>query len=275
MSDDFKSRLGWKKPEEKDERDFPMALAIEKLKPPDDALADKTIRQAYDEGYFASWKAILSFWRWIKAFFWPTPKPPPAPLRKVRWFDPEQLDQGNTPHCVGFAATQFLNCDPIEDHLDNAYGHETYYACKILDGEPMAEDGTSVHSAASVLQDRGMIKTYVWAEKIEDIKTWVLEHGPVIVGTDWYTQMFYPDATGHVDVSGAYEGGHAYIIVGYDEEIDEFAFQNSWGAEWGDKGYFYIRATEWAKLFTGDPYAEACTTVEISKATFKEWMAAA
>jgi len=32
-------------------------------------------------------------------------------------------------------------------------------------------------------------------------------------------------------------GGHYMLIVGYDDEHQKFIVQNSWGEEWGDKGY--------------------------------------
>ena len=35
-------------------------------------------------------------------------------------------------------------------------------------------------------------------------------------------------------------GGHAIVIVGYDEEKRLFTFRNSWGEDWGDKGYGYL-----------------------------------
>jgi C1A family cysteine protease len=35
-------------------------------------------------------------------------------------------------------------------------------------------------------------------------------------------------------------GGHAILVVGYDDSKSWFIVRNSWGADWGDKGYFYI-----------------------------------
>lgn len=35
-------------------------------------------------------------------------------------------------------------------------------------------------------------------------------------------------------------GGHAVIIVGYDDNTRLFTIQNSWGESWGDKGYGYM-----------------------------------
>lgn len=38
-------------------------------------------------------------------------------------------------------------------------------------------------------------------------------------------------------------GGHAILIVGYDDKTNSFICRNSWGASWGDKGYFYMPYT--------------------------------
>ena len=35
-------------------------------------------------------------------------------------------------------------------------------------------------------------------------------------------------------------GGHAVLAVGYDENKKVIIVRNSWGEEWGDKGYFYM-----------------------------------
>jgi len=35
-------------------------------------------------------------------------------------------------------------------------------------------------------------------------------------------------------------GGHAVVCVGYDDNRRLWIMRNSWGTEWGDKGYFYL-----------------------------------
>lgn len=35
-------------------------------------------------------------------------------------------------------------------------------------------------------------------------------------------------------------GGHAVMVVGYDNAKRQFIVRNSWGTDWGDKGYFYM-----------------------------------
>jgi len=35
-------------------------------------------------------------------------------------------------------------------------------------------------------------------------------------------------------------GGHAVLLVGYDKNRNVFIARNSWGTNWGDRGYFYM-----------------------------------
>lgn len=40
--------------------------------------------------------------------------------------------------------------------------------------------------------------------------------------------------------SGTYRGSHAVCIIGYDNVVDRFLVQNSWGTTDGDEGYFWV-----------------------------------
>lgn len=49
-------------------------------------------------------------------------------------------------------------------------------------------------------------------------------------------------------------GGHAVMVVGHDDSINRFIVRNSWGAKWGQKGYFtmpyeYLENTDLAADF--------------------------
>jgi C1A family cysteine protease len=49
--------------------------------------------------------------------------------------------------------------------------------------------------------------------------------------------------TGRLELPGPKEkmlGGHAVLAVGYDIPTTRFIVRNSWGIEWGMKGYFTI-----------------------------------
>ena len=51
------------------------------------------------------------------------------------------------------------------------------------------------------------------------------------------------EQTGNLPMPGPQDqpiGGHAVMAVGYDDAKRHFIVRNSWGAVWGDKGYFYM-----------------------------------
>lgn len=57
--------------------------------------------------------------------------------------------------------------------------------------------------------------------------------------------------TGIVPMPGKNEellGGHAVLVVGYDDSKSWFIVRNSWGSSWGDKGYFYMPYTYFTDL---------------------------
>ena len=68
---------------------------------------------------------------------------------------------------------------------------------------------------------------------------------PIILGISLYESFETPDVarTGIVPMPSHNErllGGHAVLCVGYDDSRSCFIMRNSWGENWGDKGYFYI-----------------------------------
>ena len=56
-------------------------------------------------------------------------------------------------------------------------------------------------------------------------------------GNWWYTtaNMPYPNTR-----SESVLGGHAVLLVGYNNSTQRFIVKNSWGTNWGDHGYFYM-----------------------------------
>lgn len=194
----------------------------------------------------------------------PTPTPVPIPSAAVLWTkdsDPT-LDQADTGHCTGFGSSQYRNTNPVNDDVGNDEGHATYYRLKVIDGEPKAEDGSSVHSVATDLVNRGRIKTYAWTTSAATMSQWVLLHGSLIIGIDWYDGMFTPSASGLIAPTGALAGGHCLVVAGYDPSSHMFALLNSWGSAWGNAGYCYITDTNLQKLMSASG-AECMAAIEL------------
>lgn len=65
---------------------------------------------------------------------------------------------------------------------------------------------------------------------------------PVVIGFSVY-QNFYDSGRAPFFTAfpqGSQVGGHAVLVVGYDDTRNCFICRNSWGEGWGNKGYFYL-----------------------------------
>lgn len=174
------------------------------------------------------------------------------------------LDQGNLPQCVAYAWTGFLLAAPIMDKavkLGGDYEQKLYTRAQQLDEWPgEGYDGTSVRAGAKALQEQGRLKEYVWAKHADEVRRFVLDRGPVILGIDWYEEMFYPTSKGFITIGGQIAGGHAIEIIGYSDALDAFRLIQSWGPSWGQKGRCWLSFDDLDKLITDG--GEACSAVE-------------
>ncbi|MEM7193948.1 MAG: C1 family peptidase [Pseudomonadota bacterium] len=72
-------------------------------------------------------------------------------------------------------------------------------------------------------------------------KAHLAKKGPFVCGVPVYANWDGIGADGLVPSPGGdFNGGHAVLVVGYDDNTNMFKFQNSWSKEWGDSGYGYF-----------------------------------
>ena len=189
----------------------------------------------------------------------------------AKWdFPCTPLDQENTAHCVGFSMAHFGINLPTFTQYTKQDAHDFYYRCKEVDGYPGQEDGTTIRSAAKVLQDVGAINHYAFARDIESIRWWLLNKGPLIVGTIWTEKMMQPDADGKLDITGYILGGHAYLINEWRKE-GIIGIKNSWGPNWGINGKAYMTVDDFKSLFYYGGEALAAVELENYKAKKECW----
>jgi hypothetical protein len=148
------------------------------------------------------------------------------------------LNQGSTPQCVGYSCRHKLMAAPIMVKPELGLSeHEIYLEAQKRDEWPGENyDGSSVRGGFKFLTEAGYIKSYVFAATAAEARKFIRDGwGTVVLGTNWYAQMFYPMAGGVLPVpprTATPVGGHAYHMFWTDATHD--FFQNSWGGadEW-------------------------------------------
>lgn len=71
-----------------------------------------------------------------------------------------------------------------------------------------------------------------------------LQNGPLMTTMTVYEDFMFYTGGVYEHVTGEALGGHAVTIVGYDDAAQAWIVRNSWGAGWGESGYFRIKYTD-------------------------------
>lgn len=162
-------------------------------------------------------------------------------------------DQGSLPWCAAYSAANFA-----ENLLWRKRGYHVeidpaplYSYAKTIDGDPNA-DGTYLECTLEALVKYGhfdgtvcKVKTFGnplfnlgLGDPVNDMKYAIHKYGVCMAGFQITGEWFNPKkgvVTGSVTQA---EGGHAVLVVGYDE--DGFIIQNSWGKGYAHEGFVYL-----------------------------------
>ncbi len=129
------------------------------------------------------------------------------------------------------------------------------YGCVMENVLPMSGKLSNLSSAAFYTQaSRLRIQSFHnLGTNLDYWRFWIANEGPILtrlnVDQTWYLatankgflEEYRPNTAG---------GGHAVCLVGYDK--DSFIVRNSWGQDWGDKGFAYA-----SNKYTEEAFTEA------------------
>jgi hypothetical protein len=158
-----------------------------------------------------------------------------------------RLDQGHLGSCTGNAMAQWLNSKPAHRprtrYLDQADAVRFYSYATSIDPWPGTyppdDTGSSGIAVCKAAQREGLIAAYTWAFGLEHTLA-SLTLTPVMLGTVWKNDMFWPDAEGFVKATGSDVGGHEYLLFGINLRNRYVWALNSWSNLWGLKGRFKL-----------------------------------
>lgn len=83
------------------------------------------------------------------------------------------------------------------------------------------------------------IRTYARLSTIDEMCRCLVDYGSFIASFG-INESWFNTRDGAVYDEPTAIGGHAVAIVGYNNNMQQLKFKNSWGEGWGDKGYGYI-----------------------------------
>ncbi len=189
-------------------------------------------------------------------------------------FLPEATHQGECGSCVSFSAIAALEsqlniaCDSPERSFN--LSRQFFFSC----GGGSCRNGWKLSSAMSFLSESGVpdapCMPYASSEGRETqcsaacsdfkdrsingiitkqitngyidrdkIKT-ALQQGPLVANMILYEDLEYYRDGVYRHVDGIKLGNHAIVLVGWDNSDSSWIAMNSWGPEWGQKGFFKV-----------------------------------
>ena len=192
----------------------------------------------------------------------------------LRYKMPPVYHQGNIGSCTAnalIAALQYDHPDMMGSRLF------VYYNERRLEGHIPDDVGATLADGVRALTTYGICPEHEWPyeenryaqppsqtcyemgkshhvveahnvhQNLDEMRTCLASGHPFVVGIMIYESFESAEVarTGMVPMPPASPtdkeiGGHAVLCVGYDDAKEKWIMRNSWGANWGDKGYFYL-----------------------------------
>lgn len=196
----------------------------------------------------------------------------------LRRYCSEVEDQGEIGGCVGNAVVGALEL--IENRDGHPYVELSrmfiYYNSRLMHNDQNNDSGTYIRIAMGTLSSLGTCAETKWpydpskynvrptwgsyreayahkinsyyrifaegSQRTEQIKQALRSEHPVVFGMTIDESYFYVGRNGVVKMPDKRDfiGGHAQLIVGFNDARRVFIVRNSWGTSWGDNGYAYV-----------------------------------
>lgn len=183
-----------------------------------------------------------------------------APLEvDLRGYETKTEDQGSLPYCAAFTAAGFTENVKwrVNGYPKQIDPNPIYAYAKRIDGSPNT-DGTTLNAVCDALRHFGYFdpdkcKTrLIWGAEPnsrENLKFAIHRYGVALGGfnitSEWYEKCEGNEVIGRSNTQ--FIGGHAVVICGYNPQ--GVVIHNSWGLNWGKKGFAIISWPEFDRQF--------------------------
>jgi len=187
-------------------------------------------------------------------------------------------DQGQLGSCTANALGGAVEFDLMKEKLPVFMPSRLfiYYNERAKEGTVSQDAGAAIRDGIKSLNTLGVCPETMWAYNIQEfatkptdacyqdaksflalaykaidnthivnLKSALAQKFPIVCGITLYEsfESDYVSSTGKVNMPSPHEsclGGHAVMCVGYDDHSQRLVMRNSWGTDWGMKGYFTL-----------------------------------
>jgi C1A family cysteine protease len=191
---------------------------------------------------------------------------------------PPVYNQGSLGSCTGNAIASAFQFEQMKQNVPNWIPSRLfiYYNEREMEGTINEDAGAMIRDGIKSLVDKGVCPESMWQynesrftkkpcpqcyteamnnqvkeylrispHTIQGVKEALADGHTVVFGFTIYESMMTDEVarTGLVPIPTASDkpvGGHAVKAVGYDDSKECFKVKNSWGTDWGVRGYFYL-----------------------------------
>ncbi|XP_007518834.1 cathepsin F [Erinaceus europaeus] len=159
-----------------------------------------------------------------------------------QWF----LKQGAL---LSLSEQELLDCDKLDKGCMGGFPSSAYSAIKVLGGLETEEDYSYRGHLQTCSFSEGKAKVYIndsveLSRSEQKLAAWLAKNGPISVAINAFGMQFYRHGIAHPlrPLCSPWLIDHAVLLVGYGNRSGHpfWAIKNSWGADWGEQGYYYL-----------------------------------
>jgi len=203
--------------------------------------------------------------------------PASVDLRKSDFFGFPIYDQGKLGSCTANAIGAGFHFDQLKQGLQDFVPSRLfiYYNERSKEGTTGFDSGAYIRDGIKSVNQVGVCSESLWpyveakfterpgdacytaalkskcleyarvTQTLDAMRACLSEGLPFVFGFTVFSSFYSQEVTSGGRMSmpqegDSVQGGHAVLCVGYDDEQQVFIVRNSWGEDWGDKGYFYM-----------------------------------